>query len=71
MSKEIEDRIMAERRPQPMPPTPPNPAVYTIECEFLEEGEATTFSSLHRAIYETGECCTILDPVGDVVRMGV
>jgi hypothetical protein len=30
-SKEIEDRIMSERRPQPMPPTPPNPTLESTE----------------------------------------
>jgi hypothetical protein len=37
-SKEIEDRIMSERRPQPMPPTPPNPTLYAALEAISELG---------------------------------
>lgn len=37
-SKEIEDRIMSERRPQPMPPTPGNPALYAALGAIAELG---------------------------------
>lgn len=72
-TQQIEDRIMAERRPQGMPPTPGNPALYagySAECELMEEGDTTTFHSLEEAISEAGECCTIRDPWGLVVRAG-
>jgi hypothetical protein len=37
-SKEIEDRIMSERRPQPMPPTPGNPTLYAALEAISELG---------------------------------
>ena len=47
-SKEIEDRVMSERRPQPMPPTPGNPMfVIDVGGDFAV---GTVFTSKERAV---------------------
>jgi hypothetical protein len=46
-TKEIEDRIMSERRPQGMPPTPANPRFVIDVGQHFSAG--TVFSSRERA----------------------